>query len=233
MITLKDAKEATDSIVKALQPISVSLFGSVAVNGTGTDLDLLIIVDEKKYGTISDARLLLHKCLKRFYAKFSIDPFIVSISLFNEYYSRGSPFLRLISKEGRALYMKNAVQEWVKQTEEELRMAEYLLKGRYLKGACYHAQQSIEKAIKARLIKKGWDLEKNHSVQRLVAIGKDHKIRFNLSEEDIIFIDGIYRGRHPIEAGLLPLGEPSKADAEKAVSIARRMFNSVQRALKR
>ena len=232
MVTLKDAKEATDSIVRALQPISVFLFGSVAVKGIGTDLDLLIIIDEKSR-TTSDSSLVLHKCLKKFYTKFSIDPFVVPLSLFNEYYSRGSPFLRLVSKEGRALYMKNAVQEWVKQSEDELKMAEYLLQGRYFKGACYHAQQSIEKSMKARLIKKGWELEKTHSVERLIAIGKDYRIRFNLSEQEIVFIDGIYRGRYPVEAGLLPLGEPSKADAEKAVSIAKRIFNSVQRALKR
>lgn len=71
MVSLEDAKEATDSIVKALQPISVFLFGSVAIKGIGGDLDLLIIIDEKSR-TASDSSLLLHKCLKKFYAKFSV-----------------------------------------------------------------------------------------------------------------------------------------------------------------
>ena len=74
--------------------------------------------------------------------------------------------------------MKDAMHEWLKLSEDELNMAECLLKGGYFKGACYHAQQLIEKSMKARLFKKGWDLEKTHSIERLVAIGRDDRIRF-------------------------------------------------------
>jgi len=232
MATLKDAKEVTDSIVKKLQPVSVTLFGSVAREGIGTDLDLLIVTDDKSVGGCN-SELLLHKCLKRFYRKFAIDPFIVSQSLLNKYYSRGSPFLKLISKEGRVIYMKNAVQEWVKQSKDESDIAEYLLQGGFFKGACYHAQQSIEKAIKAALLNKGWELERIHSIERLAAIGKDYKIKLKLSDEETVFIDSIYRGRYPAEAGLLPLGEPSRVEAEKAVRIAKRMFKDIQTSLKK
>lgn len=232
LVTLKDAKEATNSIVKTLQPVSIVLFGSVAREGIGEDLDLMVITDDKS-GITGNYNLLLHKCLKRFYKKFAIDTLVISLSLLNEYSLKRSPFLKMIYKEGRALYMKNAVQEWLKQAEEELNMAEYLLQGGYCKGACYHAQQSIEKSIKSRLFKKGWDLENTHSIERLIAIGKDYKIRLNISDEEIVFIDSIYRGTYPAEAGLLPLGEPSDADARKAVSIAKRIFRAVQAALKK
>jgi HEPN domain-containing protein len=232
VVTIKDAKEATNLIVKKLQPLSVILFGSVAKEGIGTDLDLLVVTDDKSRVT-GDANLLLHKCLKKFYKKFAIDPFIVSQSLLNKYYSKGSPFLRLISKEGRVLYMKDAVQEWIKQSKDELDMAVYLLQGGFFKGACYHAQQSIEKAIKAVLLNKGWELEKIHSIERLVAISKDYRIRLKLSDKEIVFIDSIYRGRYPAEAGLLPLGEPSKADAEKAVTLAKRVNKEMHNILKK
>ena len=66
----------------------------------------------------------------------------------------------------------------------------------------------------------------------MIAIGRDYKIRLTLSDEEIMFIDGIYRGRYPAEAGLLPLGDPSRADADKAVNIARRIFGNVKTALK-
>jgi len=36
MVALKDAKEATDVIVRSARPVSVILFGSVAREGTGT-----------------------------------------------------------------------------------------------------------------------------------------------------------------------------------------------------
>ena len=227
MVTLKDAKEATESIVETLRPVSVVLFGSVAMEGTGTDLDLLVVTDDES-DVAGDSNLLLHRCLKKFYKRFAIDSFVIPRSLLHEYYFRGSPFLRRIAREGKILYMKDAVREWLKQAEEESSMADYLLQGGYFKGACYHAQQSIEKSIKARLFTKGWELEKTHSLARLVAIGEDYKLSFELSDEEIVFVDSIYRGRYPAETGLLPYGEPSRADAGKAVGIARRIFKEMQ-----
>lgn len=232
MVTLRDAKNVASSIVKTLNPISIILFGSVARESSGADLDLLIVTDDglPKEG---DANILLHKCLKKFYRRFAIDPFIIPLSVLKDYYLKGSPFLRLISKEGRTLYMKGAAQEWIRQSEDELNMAKYLLQGGFFNGTCYHAQQSIEKAIKVRLLKKRWELEKTYSIERLVAICRDYKIRLNPSDEEIVFVDSIYRGRYPAEAGLLPLGEPTEKEAKKAVNIAERIFKGVQAAIKK
>jgi HEPN domain-containing protein len=144
--------------------------------------------------------------------------------MLNEYYAKGSPFLRLISRQGKILYMKDMIKQWCKQAEEELAMADYLLEGGWFKGACCHAQQAIEKAMKAKLFKKGWELEKTRSIERLVAIGKAYKTRFPLSDEEIVFLDNIYRGRYPVDEGLLPLGDPSQRDAQEAVSIGKKLL---------
>ena len=120
--------------------------------------------------------------------------------------------------------MRNAVKELLKQAEGELAMAKYLLQGGFYKGACYHAQQSVEKSATAKLIEKGWDLERIHSIERLIALGKEYRINYPLDDNDAIFIDAIYRGRYPAEAGLLPLGEPVMEDAAKAVLIAEKML---------
>lgn len=229
MVTIEDVKEVSDVIINTFQPVSIIIFGSVAKHGIGTDLDLLVIIDDKSE-IFGDVNLLLYKCLKKFYKKFAIDPFIITRSVFNEYYFKGSPFLRLILKEGRLLYMKDIVKEWFKEAEDELNMAVYLLQGGYFKGACFHSQQSIEKSIKARLLKKGWELEKTHSIERLVSIAEEYSIQIDLSDEEVVFIDSIYRGRYSAEAGLLPLGEPSEVDAQKAVSIATRLFKDKQTA---
>ena len=118
--------------------------------------------------------------------------------------------------------MKDAVREWQRQAAEEARTAEFLLSGDFFKGACYHARQALEKALKARLIGKGWTLEKTHSVARLAALARTFKLRLALPEDDIVFMDAIYRGRYPVEAGLLPEGEPTAAQAKRAVKIALR-----------
>lgn len=227
MVTIKDAKETVNSIVTTLYPVSIVLFGSVAREGVGADLDLLVVTDDSS--KINDsADMLLHKALKKFYKRFAVDPFIIPLSSLRRSYREGSRFLRLIAREGKGLYMRNAIGEWVKQSKDELNMASYLLKGGYFKGACYYAQQSIEKSMKSRLFRKGWDLEKTHSIERLIAIGRDYKIKFNLSSEEVVFMDSIYRGRYPLEAGLLPLGEPSEEEAKRAVGMAKRIFKTAE-----
>jgi HEPN domain-containing protein/predicted nucleotidyltransferase len=227
-VTYEDAKDAAASIRKAVDPYSIVLFGSVAREGSGNDLDLLILIEDGER-SIEDAGSLVQNSLKPYYKKFSIDPFILPLSKCREYQKRGSPFLHLISKEGRMLFMKDIVAEWINQARDELDMAVYLLQGGYFKGACYHAQQSVEKAMKAGLFKKGWELEKTHSAARLAAIGQDLRVKFPLSEEEIVFVDGIYRGRYPAEAGLLPWGSPTREEAEKSVNLAGKLIKSVSR----
>ncbi len=225
MVTLQDAKEVTNIIVRRLRPLSVVLFGSVARDNIGEDLDLLVIMEDGSE-TTNTLNMRLTRSLRGFYRKFDIDPFIVQRSTLSEHYRKGSHFLRLLSREGRSLYMKDAIREWLRQAEEELDTAGYLARGGFFRGACYHAQQAIEKAVKVRLFEKGWELEKTHSMERLAAIGKEYKIRIDMNEDEMVFIDNIYRGRYPIETGLLPLGEPAREDAEKAVNIASRMVKS-------
>jgi hypothetical protein len=42
----------------------------------------------------------------------------------------------------------------------------------------------------------------------------------------IFLIDNIYRGRYPVETGVIPFGEPTQTEAqkEKALRIAQRIF---------
>lgn len=227
MVTLTDARKVTERLVKECQPLVVIVFGSVAQKGEGRDLDLLLIVNDKTEDK-ENKNLLIYACLKKFYKSFAVDPFVIPLSTFKECFAKGSPFLWLILKEGRYLYMKDAVKEWLKQAEEELNTAVYLLGGGFFKGVCYHAQQAIEKKIKAILLKKGWELEKIHSLERLIAIAEDYKIQVDISDEEIIFIDSIYRSRYPGEVGLLPLGEPVKSDAEKVIEIAEGIMKNLK-----
>ena len=128
--------------------------------------------------------------------------------------------------------MKDIVAEWVKQAEEDLKVAEYLLDGGYFRSACFHSQQSVEKSIKAGLLKEGWELEKIHTIRRLISICKGYNIHVDIADEEITFIDSIYKGRYPAETGLLPLGEPSKKDAEKVLGIAKRIVKGIQEILR-
>ncbi len=218
-VTMEDAKRVTERLVHTLDPLAVILFGSVSKEGKGDDLDILVVAEgsQEKLGEINDEIRLL---LKPFYRAFPIDVLVTSPELLKESFYQGSPFLRLIQREGRSLYMKGALKEWIKQAEEELAIGKYLLKGGFYRGACFHSQQAVEKIIKAALLEKGWELERIHSIQRLSVIAEEYHISTGLKDEDMVFLDSIYRGRYPAEEGLLPLGEPAEEEAKRAVLIA-------------
>ncbi|MEJ5361651.1 MAG: HEPN domain-containing protein [Spirochaetota bacterium] len=230
MVTFNEAKKIAQEIVEEINPLSIVVFGSVAKEGCGNDLDLFVVIDD--YISKEDAIKALHKRLKSYYTHFAIDEFVVHRSSLKKHFENGSPFIKLIIKEGRNIYMKEAIQEWMRQAEEELKTAMYLLEGGFFKGVCYHAQQCIEKAIKANLLYKGWDLEKTHNINRLIALCNEYKIPIKLSDEEIAFIDSIYKGRYPVDIGLLPLGEPDAKDAQHAAEIARRILNEAKENIK-
>lgn len=228
MVTLHDARSVARMLATTIHPLQVIVFGSVAKAGRGNDLDLLIIVQDTA-GDVGEIHSKLYHSLKNFYRQFDIESFIISVSTFRRYFFEDSPFLKMIVNEGRCLYMKNARATWIKDANEELDIAECLFENEYYRGTCYHAQQCLEKTIKAALLGKGWELEKSHNFGRLVAIARDYHIDISITEDDLIFMDSIYRGRYPGEVGLLPLGIPQKIDGERALRIAKEIFESLQK----
>ena len=226
-VTLDNARLLTAALVKAIDPQSIIVFGGVGRDGAGNDLDLLIVLEDGSGKSIDQAGSAVRPVLRSFSRKFEIDPFIMSSSLFKMQFQKGSPFLKTVVREGRLLYLKNAEQEWLNDAREELKTAHYLSKGRFWKAACYHSQQAAEKCLKARLLGKGWELEKVQSLARLAALLEDFKIKIQISDDEVEYLDSIHRGRYPGEAGLLPLGEPSREDAMKALDIAEKLLGNI------
>ena len=219
MVTLKEAKEVAKRLIEEIEPEALIVFGSVAREGKGEDLDLLIVTD-KEEDTVK-------KALKPFYHQFAIDYLTVTAKTLDEEFKKGSPFLRLIQREGRALYMKDSLRQWRELALEDFAQARYLFEGGYWRGVCFNAQQAMEKAIKAELLARGWELERIHNIRRLLTITKDYGISVKIEDEDIDFIDAIYRGRYPAEEGLLPLKTPSREDAERALRIAESLLSQL------
>ena len=226
IVTLDDARSLAAALVKAIDPQSIIVFGGVGRDGAGNDLDLLILLEEGIDKSIDQAGSAARPVFRSFSKEFEVDPFVMSSSLFKMKFQKGSPFLKTVVREGRLLYMKNAEQEWLNDAREELKTAHYLSEGRFWKAACYHSQQAAEKCLKARLLGKGWELEKVHSIMRLAALLEDFKIKIQISDDEVEYLDSIYRGRYPGEAGLLPLGEPSREDAMKALDIAEKLLGN-------
>jgi len=133
----------------------------------------------------------------------------------------GSPFIQEVVERGRQVYMRKATAAWLREAEEEIESAKALFEhGRY-KAACYHSQQSVEKGLKVILLEKGQkpgricDIVELHNA--VTKSGSDSC----LSMEEAVYLSSIYKGRYPTEESLLPYGEPSKTDTERAVLSAK------------
>ena len=222
MVTRKTASLVRDAVVEAVDPVEIILFGSVAQTASGNDLDLLVVTEDRDGAPGNESARELTTALRSFKRTFDIDDYVLTRSQFAEEFRRGSVFLRKIVSEGICIYMREGITTWIRHTEDDLKTAEYLLSGGFYRGACYHAQQCVEKSITTMLLDRGWELEKIHSIHRLLAIAEDYRLSTPLQPADVDFMDEIYRGRYPAESGLLPLDTPTKDDADRALSIAKR-----------
>ena len=230
-MTREAAGRVRDAVVEAIDPLEIILFGSVAQESSGNDLDLLVVTDDDSRLGVQGGRVALRSALRPFRRMFDIDDYVVSRSHFAEYLRNGSPFVSKVVSEGVCIYMRDGTEAWRRQAEEERSTADYLRSGGFHRGACYHAQQCVEKSIKTMLLAVGWELEKIHSIHRLTAIAADYRVALVLSPDDIDFLDEIYRGRYPAESGLLPLGDPTATDAERAVTLANQSLATLHRFL--
>ena len=64
-------------------------------------------------------------------------------------------------------------REWISKAENDLKTSSYLLKMSKdcpLDAVCFHAQQCVEKYIKAFLVIKSIDFPKTHDIERLVSM---------------------------------------------------------------
>lgn len=124
--------------------------------------------------------------------------------------------------------MKSETEEWLKISQEEYESAMVLLEKGLNRMVCYHAQQSVEKILKAILTERDIDFSRTHNILDLRNAVHSVGYEIQLTDEDSIFLNSIYRSRYPSAIGLIPSGEPTRADAEKAIDIARIVIESIE-----
>jgi len=117
--------------------------------------------------------------------------------------------------------MRKEAEAWLTIAGEELQSAEYLLDKRLFRMVCNHAQQCVEKTLKALLAEREIESPRTHNILDLNTAVKKLGYEPRLADEDAIFLTSLYRSRYPSSLGLLPAGEPTEQDAQAAVRIAR------------
>lgn len=105
MATLKDTYEVSAVIAREMQPLSIMLFGSLAENGTGADIDLLTIDDDTASNSADDFAPRVDSAIKPFFNRFAIDSFVIPVSRFIDFLSERKPFSgRYFRKRQVSLY---------------------------------------------------------------------------------------------------------------------------------
>ncbi|MBU1121414.1 MAG: HEPN domain-containing protein [Candidatus Omnitrophica bacterium] len=124
--------------------------------------------------------------------------------------------------------MKKETEEWLKIAFEDYKSAKLLYEEKLYRMVCYHSQQMIEKILKAILTEIEIDFARTHNILDLRNAVKRFGYKINLSDENAVFLNGVYRSRYPADLGLLPSGEPKREDARKALGIAKIIFDYIE-----
>lgn len=228
---LKTIEEIKERLVSAYDPDAIILFGSKSSGKASatSDIDILIMKDTEERPI--DRRFRVEKLLAD--RAVSLDILVYTPKEVRYLFSIGSPFIEEVVSTGRVLHMRKNTENWLKDAEEELSSAEILFKHGKYRPVCYHSQQSVEKGLEALIIEKGESPERTHDIVELLNEVKKIGWEIELSVDDAIFLNSIYKGRYPTEEGLLPYGEPIKADAEKAVTAARTFMEKIRKVMRR
>ncbi len=110
--------------------------------------------------------------------------------------------------------MKAITREWLARAAEDLAAAQALLARPDLTNiVAFHAQQAVEKALKAVIEELDLGLVRTHSLTRLYALVEPHHPV--ITDMDMLDrLEAVYiEARYPGEMGLLPSGKPSQAEA--------------------
>ncbi|HEX2172029.1 MAG TPA: HEPN domain-containing protein [Dehalococcoidia bacterium] len=184
--------EIVGCLVEALRPERVYLFGSQARGDAGpeSDYDLMLVVsapEESLLDLTREAYRVLRACVAR--PRPPIDALVWSRERFDRQSRVIASLPATILREGRLLYPASArlreatweladedeklrlAHEWLRKAEHDIRTAEYASHIPDLTDiVAFHAQQAVEKALKAFLIWHDQPFRKTHDLAELVSL---------------------------------------------------------------
>jgi len=233
----------TERIVERFHPLKVILFGSMARGDAraDSDLDLLVVLAEVE--NKHRARTDIFRALSDLAA-----PVDILVTTPEEMSRRGAlvgPILRPAIKEGKVLFEQSGcrfevgmteeerqaeLQRWLRYAREDLLGAESMLEdaksGRAApRQACFWAQQSAEKALKAVLVSDQIDFPRTHNVTELLALLPEAWAGVKVDLPDLSTLSAwAVQARYPDA-----LLDASQAEAESAVEQAQAVWQAVSR----
>jgi HEPN domain-containing protein len=120
-------------------------------------------------------------------------------------------------------------REWIIKAENDLKTASYILKmsrGCPTDTVCFHAQQCVEKYIKAFLVVKGIDFPRTHDIEHLVSLLPENIwLRLSIEEQRRLTAYATVT-RYPGDYEPIPLTE-----AQQIVKLTRRVRKEMRELL--
>jgi HEPN domain-containing protein len=128
--------------------------------------------------------------------------------------------------------MKEISREWLRKAQDDLDVIEEIKNKKHLTNmVAFHAQQAIEKSLKAIIDEFDLGFVKIHQIERLLEIVKEH-LEVKIDYELVQMLDSLYiESRYPVDIGLLPNGKPTEEDANKFFESAILIYRSVKKKL--
>jgi HEPN domain-containing protein len=123
--------------------------------------------------------------------------------------------------------MKDESDLWLDYAKENFESAKIPLKSGLLNPCLQNVQQSVEKSLKALLVKNSVKIKKTHSISQLKYLLQKANIEVELTEDECEFLDSIYLpSKYPL-AGVLPDYDPNREICSDAIKIAERVLKLV------
>ncbi len=183
MISQKNINQAVSNIAAVAKPCKIILFGSYARNEAtrDSDLDLLVIKPQ-----------VINKGMEMVKLRHAVGHIGIGVDVLvysqQEVDKRGkipSSALYYALKEGKVLYMTQPAEEELRldtfpqEAQKFLALAERdanafrVLKDApdiHLSTVCFHAQQAVEKCLKAVIVRQGIELRRTHDLENLTSL---------------------------------------------------------------
>lgn len=129
--------------------------------------------------------------------------------------------------------MRSPTKEWIQQAQLDLKAAGLMLNDESLGSvSAFHAQQVVEKCLKALLEEKEMKIPRTHDLEKLSAQvlegwGTD------FDGDSLLILNSVYtESRYPSGFGLLPSGKPRIEEARLLLSFATEVMERTMSLLK-
>ena len=128
--------------------------------------------------------------------------------------------------------MKLITEEWLSRAKDDLDVAKEIIELEHLTNmVAFHAQQAMEKILKAVVEEFEIRFVRTHNLEMLVGTIKS-EVDLDLDMDFIKRLDEVYiSARYPSDLGLLPSGKPSIQDAKELYEFAENIHGEVKRLL--